>query len=83
MDIIVWRIDTIGAKAAYKTMASAVTAEGVLALAALTLSKEPVFVVEVHTTPSLFITELIEGVSALLLVEGLLEVIEPENKTLQ
>ena len=81
MDVIVWFIKKeIGDDV---TMASAVTADGVVALSVLTFSEIPVYAVQVKTSPQEFLEQLPEGVSACLYDDGLLSELEPENSTVQ
>lgn len=80
MDIIVWFLPMAGDDAPEKTMASAVTAEGTLALSALTFSAVPVFVVQVQNTPTEFIEGLIEGIVACLYIDGMLQELKPDTK---
>lgn len=76
MDILVWFMDKEG----NKTIASAVTKNGAVALSALLFVKSPVYVIQVNKTPKEFIEGLPEGIVACLYTEGLLQELEPENK---
>lgn len=81
MDIVVWFIEQEEGSEA--TMASAVTAVGVVALSALTLSTAPVYTVQLKNTPQEFLEQLPEGVVVCLFIDDLLSELEPEIKTLQ
>lgn len=80
MDLIVWFIETTGEDEVNKTMVSAVTAEGVVALAALIFSDKPIYVIQIAKTPEEFFEGLPEGVVACLYIDGLLQELEITDK---